>query len=207
MTPSRDRRTAYRLARLLKAVQAQPRRRAQSRMPYPAGPAALMRFSAGVLVVETIRHVIDHPAAPRDHLAYEFARRGLNETADLVQNNDFTQPLDWDMPKDPNLDKAITRLEAVNDASYAMLDSAGRTLDYNDEAALDQVKTTMLSPSEQIDDLVAVGADHDTIAAFIEAQGVSDVSASTAMATTTDMALDQNEELTAAQQQDQSHTL
>ena len=64
--------------------------------------------SAGVLVVETIRHVIDHPAAPRDHLAYEFARRGLNETADLVQNNDFTQPLDWDMPKDPNLDKAIT---------------------------------------------------------------------------------------------------
>lgn len=202
MSVSRRKKMVHRLYTLIAAAESRPPRGRRPIIPFPPGPATLKRLTAGMLIVETARQVADQ-SPHRDLLVAEFSRRGLHECASLVETGDIPEDLHSADAFDPALDKAVVQIYFSD--TDAIFDPVAARMDATDEEFDQYVHKTMLSPAEQIDDLIAVGAPLETIDAFIAGQGVSTISRSVHMAAeiSHDAALGHDSELLAVQEQSQ----
>lgn len=196
-----NRHTMYRLAQLMAASRSRPSAR-PSRIFQP-GPATLRRFTIGMLIMETVKHVRND--FPTNYLAAEFHRRDLAEVAHMIETKDFDTPLTWnDIENDHALDRALARVE-VPTPTDGLLNSAASVLDENMPDDPYRIKT-MLSPAEQLDDLIAIDAGPEVLDSFARGIGTSTQSPSVniAQALETDTKIDIDYKLVSEHNSEQS---
>ncbi|PRQ11432.1 hypothetical protein C1Y63_06165 [Corynebacterium sp. 13CS0277] len=175
---TRDHRTARRLARAMHVARQRPRIVVVQR-PYPAGPNLLTHMALGALVAEAVRHSLDYPDDDGEFFAAEFERRGLPETASVVRDGAEALGADeaGDAAEPLRVQQALTRLSAVG-AADNILNGLAEALDLVDEDPWRDANPTMLTSNEQLDDLIIVGADYETVTAYANAVELSDISPS-----------------------------
>lgn len=138
------------------------------------GPAALQRMTLGFLATEAARAWLSDSPLMKAFVADELARRGLEESAALVGNPSHPSEDSVDLAAENlQIDYALQRLSTTQSFDQALI-SLGTALDLVEpEAHLNQGHT-MLSTREQLDDLIAVSAPPEMIAAYVSAVEITD---------------------------------
>ncbi|AKK07390.1 hypothetical protein CMUST_15505 (plasmid) [Corynebacterium mustelae] len=169
-----DKRSAGRLRYLIgrmRHVPAQSSQRMVRRTVQP-GPHTLRRYTLGSLMVEAARSVYVSSALARQLVAAEFDRRGLTESADTMRHFEDIENRFVDATDHSDLDVMFAQIADTHNVD-GVLRLVGVSLDASEPDFTLGQESTLLSPQEQLDDLISVGAPQEMIDAYTSTIDIS----------------------------------